>query len=71
MVNDGVANSPQFQVLIDVTDDADAPVITAQNPVSLEEDMSREITLADLEVDDPDTPLEQLTVTVQSGTNYT
>ena len=44
-VNDGVANSPQFTVLIEVTDDADAPVINGQNPVAIDEDGSREITL--------------------------
>ena len=37
-VNDGVANSPQFSVLIEVTDDADAPVINGQNPVAMDED---------------------------------
>jgi hypothetical protein len=29
---DGVANSPQFLFVIEVRDDADAPVINGQNP---------------------------------------
>jgi gliding motility-associated-like protein len=70
-VNDGVANSPQFTVQIEVTDDADAPVINGQNPVAIAEDGSREITLADLVYEDPDTDAAQLTVSVQDGTNYT
>ena len=70
-VNDGVANSPQFSALIEVTDDADAPVINGQNPVAIAEDGSREITLADLVWVDPDTDPAQLIVLVQAGTNYT
>jgi gliding motility-associated-like protein len=70
-VNDGGANSPQFLVQIQVTDDADAPVINGQNPVSLDEDTSREITLDDLVWEDPDTQESQLTLIVQPGTNYT
>jgi len=54
-VNDGIANSATFALQVQVTDDADAPVITGQNPVSMNEDASRNITLADLIVDDPDT----------------
>lgn len=70
-VNDGVANSPQFLVRVDVTDDADAPVITGQNPVSLDEDTERLITITDLIATDSDTPTNQLTVSVSNGTNYT
>ncbi len=60
-----------FRLLIEVTDDADAPVINGQNPVAIAEDGSREITLADLVCVDPDTDPAQLIVLVQDGTNYT
>ncbi len=46
-----------------------APTITGQNAVSLSEDTSRAITLADISITDPDPDMQ--TLTVQDGTNYT
>jgi len=70
-VNDGASNSTTFPVQIEVTPASDAPVITGQNPVSMDEDASKTIQVSDLIIEDPDTPISQQTLTVLTGTNYT
>ena len=59
-------------VVVTVTNVNDAPVITGQNPISMNEDTSREIVFGDLLVTDPDnTYPDDFTLTVLPGTNYT
>jgi large repetitive protein len=71
-VTDGTATSNTFNVQIEVTASDDAPVITGQQPLQVNEDNSIAISLTDLMIQDPDNPtLEGLTVSVQPGTNYT
>lgn len=70
-VNDGLANSDVFQVRITVTDDDDAPSITGQHPVSMNEDTERVIVIGDLISVDADTPEADRIVHILAGTNYT
>ncbi len=71
-VNDGTSNSAPFLLQIEVTGQNDAPVITGQNAVTLNEDQSRTIVLADLVVTDPDNVYpDDFSLTVLAGTNYT
>src|SRR5690606_36646042 len=65
-------NSVPFPIVVAVTPQNDAPVITGQQPISTNEDAGREITLADLIVTDPDDVyLNGFTLTVFTGLNYT
>lgn len=48
----------------------DAPVITGQNTISLKEDSSYKIKLADLKYTDPDDTSTSITLTVHAGDNY-
>ena len=70
-VSDGDLQSATRIITINVTDDADAPKINGQNDVTMNEDTSREIVLDDLDWEDPDTLLEEMSVQVQNGTGYT
>jgi len=70
-VNDGTDNSNTYPLQVEVTPAEDAPEITGQHPVTMDEDNSRTILVSDLIIDDPDTPDSQQTLTVLSGTNYT
>lgn len=71
-VSDGLASSNVYPVRINVTDDADAPVILGQErPVTMEEDTRRVITTDDLNWTDTDTPESALVVNILPGTNYT
>ncbi|HEY5746923.1 MAG TPA: tandem-95 repeat protein [Chryseolinea sp.] len=70
-VSDGVATSAVFPLKITVTDDADAPTITGQNPVTMAEDATRVIAFTDLKVTDADSSYPgDFTLTVLAGTNY-
>jgi gliding motility-associated-like protein len=70
-VSDGSATSGVYALDVNITDDADIPVITGQNSVTMLEDESREITKADVIVEDPDTPDAGRILSVLEGTNYT
>nr|WP_236676242.1 tandem-95 repeat protein [Chryseolinea lacunae] len=70
VVHDGTVASPVFQVKITVTNDADAPTITGQNAVSVNEDATRAIEVADLVISDADSGPGDFTLTVLQGTNY-
>ena len=71
-VNDGAADSDTFDVAITVTPVNDAPVITSQNPITINEDTPRKIVLSDLVISDPDnSDPADFTISVTSGTNYT
>ncbi len=47
------------------------PVITGQNTLSVNEDQSITIVKSDLTITDVDNPLTDITIAVQTGTNYT
>ena len=67
--NEGATDSDT--VSISVAQVNEPPEITGQNPITMAEDTSREITLADLQANDPDNqPNATLSVEVRNGTNY-
>ena len=71
-VNDGSFNSNIFNLSISVTAANDAPVITGQTALSVNEDNSLTIVLGNLTVTDPDNSYPTgFTLTVLAGTNYT
>lgn len=71
-VNDGELNSEIFNVEILVSAVNDTPVITGQNPLSIDEDESLTLTLDDLLVTDPDNDYpEDYVLNVSAGNNYT
>jgi VCBS repeat-containing protein len=69
-VNDGFTSSDQT-FTITVANVNDVPVITGQNPLSVDEDNSKVLTLSDLLITDVDNPSTDLTLSVLAGTNYT
>ncbi|MBN1967846.1 MAG: PKD domain-containing protein [Candidatus Delongbacteria bacterium] len=72
IVNDGIVNSATFDLAVTVNAINDAPVITGQLSVSVDEDSSIEIALNDLTVTDIDNAYPaDFTLTVQDGLNYT
>lgn len=74
MVNDGINNSNQFTMSIDVVEAANtAPVITGQaSDLSTNVNTPITISLTDLEVTDPDnTYPDDFMLIVESGSNYT
>ncbi len=71
-VNDGIANSPNFGVAVQVAPVNDIPLITGQSTLTINEDQSLTILTSHLTVTDPDdTYPSGFTLTAQSGTNYT
>ncbi|HTJ49884.1 MAG TPA: tandem-95 repeat protein [Cyclobacteriaceae bacterium] len=71
-VNDGLSDSAPFNLQITVNPVNDAPVITAQQPLSTNEDTPLTIQFANLLVTDPDNTYPTgFTLVVSSGTNYT
>ncbi len=71
-VNDGEANSPIFNLQIQVKPVNDAPVITGQVPITINEDTSFPLLLSHLIVVDPDnTYPNNFTLQVFPGVNYT
>jgi len=71
-VNDGSADSDVSEFFITVTAGSHSPLITGQNPLSVNEDTALVIQLTDLLVTDPDNAYPAgFSLTVQSGTNYT
>ena len=72
VVNDGVRNSESFRLQISVILQNDAPVITGQKNLLTNEDVPKEIVLADLLVNDPDNSYPSgFSLLVFPGTNYT
>lgn len=69
-VNDGAADSQTFALQIDVIPVNDAPVITGQNALQTLDGTPITITLQDLQIDDPDNDMEDLTLFVQDGAGY-
>src|SRR5690606_3502890 len=71
-VNDGKDDSERFFVQIQVIPENVPPVITAQSPISIEENTSVTLTLNHLTVTDPDDTYPQgFTLKVSPGANYT
>jgi gliding motility-associated-like protein len=71
-VNDGTADSAPFGAQVSVTPVNDAPVITGQRPLSVNEDQLLSLALADLTVTDPDNSFPSgFTLLISSGANYT
>ncbi|MBL7856238.1 MAG: tandem-95 repeat protein [Cyclobacteriaceae bacterium] len=71
-VSDGVANSATYGLLVQVAPVNDAPTITGQVALSVNEDTPLVLKLADLTVTDPDNTYPTgFTLEVQAGTNYT
>lgn len=72
VVNDGVSNSNPFALQISVLPLNDAPVITGQNIVTVNEDTPRAISFEDLLVNDPDNAYPAgFSLVVSAGANYT
>ncbi|PIE77782.1 MAG: hypothetical protein CSA15_10835, partial [Candidatus Delongbacteria bacterium] len=73
-VSDGTSNSNPFDLIIEVTNINDAPVITGQSPdpIVIAEDTPFDIVLGNLTVTDPDnTYPDGFTLAVSDGANYT
>ncbi len=68
--SDGAADSPTFQLQIDVMPVNDAPVITGQNPLQTMERTPLTITAQDLNIDDVDDAVADLAIFVQDGAGY-
>lgn len=69
-VNDGTTDSASFPFKITVREINDAPAITGQRPVRMDEDTERALTPADLIIVDPDDPTDSLTMELSPGANY-
>ncbi|HEY0656343.1 MAG TPA: tandem-95 repeat protein [Chryseosolibacter sp.] len=70
-VSDGAASSNQFSVQVNVTGNNDAPVITGQSPLVVDEDNSVTVTLAHLTVTDADNSYPtDFTLSLGTGANY-
>ena len=72
-VNDGEDQSNVFDLIVNVVEPANVPPqITGQDPISIDQGESTTITLAQLNVTDPDNNYPTgFTLTVHSGSNYT
>ena len=71
VVNDGMANSAVFPLLITVTPVNDPPVISGHTGISMSEDTPRAIALGELIVSDPDNTYPTgFTLIVSPGLNY-
>ena len=71
-VNDGQLSSDPHELTVTVTPLNDKPVITSSNTLETNEDQPKEITLAAVDVTDPDNNFpDDFTLSVHSGSNYT
>jgi len=70
-VSDGSDPSDVFNTSVTVTPVNDPPVITAQVPLSVDEDQDLTLTVGDFTITDVDNPGGPFTLTVNPGTNYT
>ena len=68
-VNDGTDDSSVYNLSVTVNAQADAPVITAQSPLALNEDDSLTINVSDLTITDADGDTS-FTLTVGTGSDY-
>nr|WP_228530529.1 MULTISPECIES: tandem-95 repeat protein [Myxococcaceae] len=68
-VSDGVASSAPFSVSITVTPVNDAPKVTSQRALAINEDVTLPLAVSDLTIVDPDS--STFTLTVGDGANYT
>ncbi len=68
-VNDGTVNSNIFNLQVTVNAVNDVPVITAQSPLSINEEASLTVLLSHLTIADPDNA-SGFTLSVATGSNY-
>lgn len=73
VVNDGVNNSPSFSLTVKVNPVNDAPQITGQQTLTINEDQPITLQLSNLQVTDVDNPgyPSGFTLSVAAGLNYT
>ncbi|KPA16402.1 hemagglutinin/hemolysin-like protein, partial [Candidatus Magnetomorum sp. HK-1] len=69
-VNDGSIDSDLYTLPITVQAVNDPPNIIGYNPIEIAEDSSRQISINDISISDPDTPLAELKIFVQAGEHY-
>jgi len=69
-VSDGAANSDTFDLMIEITQVNDAPVIMGQNPLETMERTPLEIVLANVSIEDSDSDAGLLSIAVQDGDGY-
>ena len=69
-VSDGAADSPTFDLEIEVTPINDPPVITGQSAVQTRERTPVTINLSDVTVRDPDNAASELAITVLDGADF-
>ena len=72
LVNDGVANSPPYNLSITVNASNKKPVITGQIPLTIAKNSTFTVLLSHLTVSDPDNSYpNDFSLIVSAGTNYT
>ncbi|MCJ8269809.1 MAG: Ig-like domain-containing protein, partial [Psychrosphaera sp.] len=69
-VNDGTADSAAFNLTVTVNPVNDAPVITASQTLSTNEDQVLTLSIDNIRITDPDNTVDQLTMTIMDGDNY-
>jgi gliding motility-associated-like protein len=71
LVNDGASYSNYYNLLIEVIPEKGIPVITAQVPISIDEDNSFALNFSDLSVSDPDSTYPNgFTINILNGSNF-
>jgi hypothetical protein len=70
-VSDDIQDSEEFTVIAYFNPVNDAPVINGGGPLNTNEDIGLEIKISDLDYYEPDNTIEELTLYVLIGTNYT
>ena len=68
--SDGAADSQTYDLQINVIPVNDAPVITGQSPLTTRENTPLTVHVEDVQIDDPDNDLADMTITVQDGNGY-
>ena len=70
-INDGTGDSDLYYLKVTVYPVNDAPKITAQESISIQEDTDYELLISKLTVSDVDNAIEDCSLQIQNGTNYT
>lgn len=68
--NDGGSNSAPFNASVVIEPVNDAPRITGQSPITIEEDDSGTLRIENFTIEDPDSPAGSFSLTVEAGENY-
>lgn len=69
-VNDGTSDSAPFDLTVTVSPVNDAPVITAAETLSTNEDQAITLAISNITVTDVDNTADQLSMTIMDGDNY-